>query len=366
MQNNNRDNLKYQKLYHWAHTLITSGVIKNMDKFPSEASLQKKFGYSRQTVRTALQRLEDEGLITRVRGSGTYVSYQEDSGDEKGAKVGLLLSYYSEYLFSQIYDGIESALAEKGYGIEVAVTKNRLNEETLYLDGLLKRGVSGFIIEGSKSAFPNPNIRLYKEIKKRNIPTIFIHNHYENMEFPSVEMEDTKGAYEITKILIENGHRKIGGIFKYDDQQGIERYRGFVECLADFGLRFDDDCVIWYSTKDMEDKFSRKNLAHIYRKCKECTAMFMYNDEVAGIYAEFLNDKGLKVPDDISIVAFDDAQLQQDAEIKMLSVVHPKYKLGRITAKNLLRMMDDEHWQEKNYSYRFPVALNSGNSVKKI
>ena len=55
MRNPEQDHLKYQKLYHWAHTLITSGVIKNMDKFPSETILQKKFGYSRQTVRTALQ-----------------------------------------------------------------------------------------------------------------------------------------------------------------------------------------------------------------------------------------------------------------------------------------------------------------------
>ena len=67
MRNTEQDNLKYQKLYHWAHTLITSGVIKNMDKFPSETILQKKFGYSRQTVRTALQQLEDEGLITPER-----------------------------------------------------------------------------------------------------------------------------------------------------------------------------------------------------------------------------------------------------------------------------------------------------------
>ena len=53
MHKTDQDGLKYQKLYNWAHTLITSGVIKNMDKFPSETSLQKKFGYSRQTVRTS-------------------------------------------------------------------------------------------------------------------------------------------------------------------------------------------------------------------------------------------------------------------------------------------------------------------------
>ena len=110
----NQENLKYQKLYNWGRTLITSGVIKNQDKFPSEHILQKKFGYSRQTVRTALQQLEEEGLITRVRGSGTYVSYEGQLIDDNRPQVGLLLSYYSEYLFPEVYDGIESYLSEKG------------------------------------------------------------------------------------------------------------------------------------------------------------------------------------------------------------------------------------------------------------
>ena len=366
MKNTNQEGLKYQKLYNWAHTLITSGVIRNMDKFPSEPSLQKKFGYSRQTVRTALQQLEEEGLITRVRGSGTYVSYEGQTIDDDRPRVGLLLSYYSEYLFPEVYDGIEASLSEKGYRIDVAVTKNRLNDEAVYLESMLKNNVSGLIIEGSRSAFPNPNLRLFEEIKKRNIPTIFIHNHYENMPFDSVEMSDSRSAYELTRILIENGHRRIGGIFKYDDRQGIERYKGFVQCLSDYGVKFDDDCIRWYSTKDMEEKLSKKGLLRMYRRTKDCTAMIVYNDEVAGYYMEFLEERGLHVPEDVSLVSFDDEELQQDARVKVLSVVHPKYNLGRITGKNLLRMMDDPDWQNKNYSYRFPVSINDGNSVKDI
>ena len=303
MKNTNQEGLKYQKLYNWAHTLITSGVIKNMDKFPSETSLQKKFGYSRQTVRTALR-------------------------------------------------------------IGVAITKNRLNDEAAYLEGMLKNNVSGLIIEGSRSAFPNPNIRLYEEIKKRNIPTIFIHNHYENMAFDSVEMSDTRAAYELTRILIEHGHRKIGGILKYDDMQGIARYKGFIQCMSDYGIKYDDDCIRWYSTREMEDKFSKKGLAHIYRHTRECTALLIYNDEVAWVYLEFLEERGIHVPEDLSVVSFDDAE--DTTDIKLLSAIHPKNKLGRITGNHLLRMMDDENWQTKNYAYRFPAKLNDGNSVRKL
>lgn len=366
MKNTNQEGLKYQKLYNWAHTLITSGVIKNMDKFPSEPSLQKKFGYSRQTVRTALQQLEEEGLITRVRGSGTYVSYEGQTIDDDRPRVGLLLSYYSEYLFPEVYDGIEASLSEKGYRIDVAVTKNRLNDEAVYLESMLKNNVSGLIIEGSRSAFPNPNLRLFEEIKKRNIPTIFIHNHYENMSFDSVEMSDTRSAYELTKTLIECGHRKIGGILKYDDMQGIARYKGFIQCLSDHGLKYDDDCIRWYSTREMEDKFSKKGLTHIYRHTRECTAMMIYNDEVARVYLEFLDERGVHVPEDLSVVSFDDAELMDNTDVKVLSAIHPKNKLGYITGNHLLRMMDDEDWQTKNYAYCFPVRINDGNSVRKL
>ena len=131
-----------------------------VENYSEGGSYKKKFGYSRQTVRTALQQLEEEGLITRVRGSGTYVSYEGQLIDDNRPQVGLLLSYYSDYLFPEVYDGIESSLSEKGYRIGVAVTKNRLNDEAAYLEGMLKNNVSGLLIEGSRSAFPTPNIRL--------------------------------------------------------------------------------------------------------------------------------------------------------------------------------------------------------------
>lgn len=93
--------------------------------------------------------------------------------------------------------------------------------------------------------------------------------------------------------------------------------------------------------------------------------MVMYNDEVADYYMEFLEERGIRVPEDLSLVSFDDAELQQVDRIKVLSVIHPKYKLGRVTGRNLLRMIEDDQWQTRNYSYRFPVQLNDGNSVMK-
>ena len=111
----------------------------------------------------------------------TFLRAEKDK--EERPRIGLILSYFSDYLFPQVYEGIESVLREEGYGISVSVTRNRLNDEAMYLKGMLGRNVSGLIIEGTRSSFPNPNLRLYKEIRRRNIPTLFIHNHYQNETF---------------------------------------------------------------------------------------------------------------------------------------------------------------------------------------
>lgn len=357
------DRLKYIRIYNWGRSLIVSGVLKTGDRFLSEHVLEKKFGYSRQTVRAALELLEREGLVQRVRGSGTYVAYENGDSVAEEPHIGLILSYFADYLFPEVYAGIESVMKERGIKIDVAVTKNRLNDEALYLESFLRAGVKGLIIEGTRSSFPNPHLRLYEELRRRNVPTLFIHNHYSNIAFDSVEMEDAKCSYMLTAELIRCGHRKIGGVFKYDDRQGIERYHGFLDCLADHGLTLDDDAVRWYSTKDMEYKFSKKSLQNLFRRSRDCTAMVLYNDEVAVKYMEFVRERGIRVPEDVSIVSFDDARLLSENDIRLLSAIHPKFELGRLTARNLLRMMGDKDWQSRSYSYRFPVLLNRGDSV---
>lgn len=116
----------------------------------------------------------------------------------------------------------------------------------------------------------------------------------------------------------------------------------------------------------MEEKQSSKTFLKMYRKTKDCTAMIMYNDEIAYSYLNFLEEKAISVPRDLSMVSFDDARLAEHGDLKILSAVHPKFELGRLAAKNLLKMLNDSHWQNKNYSHRFPVMLNDGNSVRDI
>ena len=96
-------------------------------------------------------------------------------------------------------------------------------------------------------------------------------------------MSDARAGYELTRD--SDTERTYAGSAVFSNTmtwQGIERYRGFIECLSDYGINFDEDWIRWYSTKDMEEKLSKKGLQRMYRRTKDCTAMILYNDEVAG------------------------------------------------------------------------------------
>ena len=144
MKNMNQEGLKYQKLYNWAHTLITSGVIKSMDKFPSETSLQKKFGYSRQTVRTALQQLEEEGLITRVRGSGTYVSATLINYDSTGFKVACTVVVLVIGFIAFRYTKFGTYLKAIGAGEKAAMFSGIRTDRMKFLMYVLAGALTGF------------------------------------------------------------------------------------------------------------------------------------------------------------------------------------------------------------------------------
>jgi len=179
-------------------------------------------------------------------------------------------------------------------------------------------------------------------------------------------MSDEQCVYLLTKRLIENGHKRIAAIFKYDDLQGIERYKGFLKCMADNRLKIDDECIRWYSTEDFDYCLSIKGLNAFFKKISDCTAIVAYNDEIAVKVVDFLNGKGIRIPDDISMVSVDDTHLLNMTNIDMVSAVHPKMELGRMVARNIIKMMSDKNWKTNDYSYRFPPLISDGCSIKNL
>lgn len=334
------DEYKYLAIVEWSKNYIAERKLCADDRFLSENELCSIHNVSRQTVRQALMLLESQNVISRVRGSGTFVKSVCGTTAEavQHANVGVISTYFSDYIFPSIVTGIERVLKRNNVGMQLAITHNRVYEESQALKDMIAHGVQGLIVEPSKSALPNPNMKLYDEIKRRNIPLVFFNAKYPWSDFPCVAMNDTAAGKLVTDCLFRAGHRKICGIFALDDIQGHRRYQGFVESCIENGITTAEQNVLWYSTGEKSTLFTLSE-NRISVLLHSATAVVCYNDMLALDLMNFCRTHNISVPDALSVVGIDDSKLSTICDVRLTTVHHPHQQLGEKAAEKLIELI---------------------------
>jgi len=331
---------KYQILKEYITETITKNELKPGDRIFSENVLAEKFGVSRHTVRQAVGELVSEGWLFRVHGKGTFVGAGPSGKAAPPKTVAVVTTYLNDYIFPSIIRGIDMVLSESGYNIILGCTYNQHEKEKMCLENLKSQNIAGLIVEPTKSALPNPNIDLYMELKARGIPVLFIHGCYRDLDFPYIVEDDVRAGYEATCHLIGLGHRNIAGIFKIDDIQGHFRFAGYQKAHREEGLEFSDSRVLWFDTDETDMIFKDGSDKRLIDLIEKCSAIVCYNEQIAVKVFDAVRQKGLSIPDDISIVSFDDSQLAVASEVKLTTIAHPKEKFGEEAAKLIISMIN--------------------------
>ena len=353
---------KYRFLVDTIKEKIKSGEYAPGERMESENTLSEQFGYSRQTVRQALGVLEQEGLIERRRGSGTYIR-AENRRVPKGSNVAIVTTYISDYIFPTIIRGIEETLTGAGYSLTLGVTNNRVEDEGRILQSLISRRVDGVIVEGTKTAFPNPNVELYRKLEKMGVPVVFFNGYYRDLNNAVYVVTDDRGAgRHAVELLLGRGCRKIGGVFKSDDMQGHGRYAGFSEGLVRNGVPLSDENVVWYTTAEKNRLFRADNRDYMFERLRDCDGIVCYNDQIAYSVIELLTGRGVRVPEDVLVTGFDNSSVSEYSPVKITSFDHPKDEMGRIAANKLIRMLRSG---EPEYPLILDMPLFEKNSTLK-
>lgn len=353
---------KYISLVNWIKEKINTHELKPGDKLYSENELSEMFDLSRQTVRHAIGLLEEQGLVERVRGSGTYIGSRKGPARKRTMNIAVISTYVDGYIFPPTLQGIVQTLSTAGYMTQIAFTNNRVDNERRILEGLLEKdNVDGVIVEATKSALPNPNLEYYRELQRRQVALLFFNCKYPDLDAPIVALDDFHVAKDAVDYLLSQGHKKIGGIFKADDGQGRLRYAGYMESLLKAGLSVDDRKILWIDTEDQKDL---KNIrSSVLRRLTDCTAVFCYNDEVAFGLVELLQREGFRVPGQLSIASVDASELSLLSEPKITSIPYPMEELGKRAAENMVHLIEDPNYNG-NYLYRPEILVRD--SVKRL
>ena len=334
---------KYQLLADSLRNNIKAGKYSETGLLPTEFEISEKFQCSRQTVRKALEQLVNEGLIEKRQGSGSYI--KETPANTAGCpmrNIAVITTYISDYIFPSILREIETVFSENNCTPLLFATQNQISSERKILQNLLLLPqLDGILVEGTKTCLPNPNLDLYRQLLASGIPLVFMNGRYEDLpDAVSVLDDNYNGGRMLTEYLYSKGHRRIGGIFKSDDMQGLQRYAGYVNALRDLGLALEDQSVYWYNTEEKQEFLKSSQVAPaMLRAVKNCTALVCYNDEVASRLMNSLLKHGVRIPQDVAIVSFDNSHYSDLAPISITSLSHGMQNVGRLAAEAMVKAL---------------------------
>lgn len=333
---------KYQIVKDVLLAWIAEGRLQPGDKLPIEDELADNFAVSRQTVRQAVGELVAEGILQRKQGSGTYFQGMPTPVHEPSESarhiIGVVTTYISDYIFPSIIRGIEERLSADGYSPLLFSTQNESAKERRALETLLARGVEGIIVEPTKSAVPNSNADLYAELQRRHIPVVLLHARYDDLPAPVIGVDDLLGATLATRHLLELGHTRIGAIMKIDDKQGVLRLEGFLQA----GGIFFHELISFYTTEgraQVPEQYAER-IAQMAVTDRP-TALFCYNDAIAVDTIVKLRERGVAVPEDISVVGFDDSPLASIGYPPLTTIAHPKSIMDVRAADTILELIQN-------------------------
>ncbi len=361
---------KPERAYRWLLAYIDENRFSGNQKLPSENALCRRLNMSRETIRSAIDLLVQEGIVYKIKGSGTYfykekVLFREMSSEHAHRKIGLILQGQDTSANSELIEGIRSALADDSVDLHVFLTDNKFSNERRCLQTVVHQNFDGFIVDGVKASIMSPNLDCYKELYKRRIPVIFYNNYYKDLRYPHVIINDMACADRLVGQLIDAGHRCIAGVFLYDNYQSVEKFQGMAAAMQKRNVELMDDYIKWCISDEAHNETYARTIEKFLKGIPECTAIVCCNYIIYQLVRQVLHKMGKQVPQDYSLVCFD-YSASSLKETGITCSVEQGFEMGRQLAMRLMKMIDNHDCDEKNYTYVLKPIIHEGTSIRCI
>ena len=247
--------------------------------------------------------------------------------------IGVLVPDLMNPLFAAIVRGIEDRLSPAGYTLLITNTDNDLERERSEFQAMRARQVDGFI-----TATAQRDHRLITEVVGEDAKVVLVNRSVDDNALPAVTVDDRAGARLAVEHLIDLGHRRIAHLAgPRDVSTGFRRHQGFVETMRERGLEVDPELVLF------SDGFIEPEGVRVCRELlargAEFTAIVAGNDLMAlGCY-DALAEHGVRCPDDVSVVGFNDMPFADRFQPALTTVRIPHYEIGAAGADLMLALL---------------------------
>lgn len=337
---------------------IESGRIQPGQQVPSEQTLAEMFGVSRITSKRALVELEQEGLIYRIQGKGSFVQEPKRSNNSSINVIALVLPFdTSQGGIMGAIMGATEHLGRLGYYLSVHSTGSSAKKEREIISELVIDNVAGIIFY---PASDKTNLDLLYRLYLEKYPIVLIDKYIDNVPISCVLVDHFRGGYMACEHLIKNGHTRIAFVATSalgDVMSVRQRAFGYLQALFDHGISIDSRLVRENNVPSLS------SLHPLVQELVEqgVTAIQAENDVVAYQLLEACSAEGLSVPGDISIVGFDNLDYSFGPDLT--TIEQDFHQLGVKTAELIVEAVEDGvQFREE----LLPVTFVEGTTTKSV
>jgi len=232
--------------------------------------------------------------------------------------------------------GVQDAADENGYVVVLCNTDRTRDREVRLLDTLRQQRVQGVILNPSQVT--RDDVQRLSDV---GVSVVLIGSQIDDPEFDLVLVDNIQGACDAVTHLVELGHRRVGLVGgSRDTSSGMQRFQGYVRSLEEHGLAFDEDLIV---EGDFTFEGGRECMQRLVSRSRPPTGVFVANDMMALGALTALEAAGLAVPDDVSLVGFDDIPEASRSRPKLTTIAQPKYQTGVEAARLLFERARQGH-----------------------
>lgn len=271
--------------------------------------------------------------------------------------IGVVVPDISNEFCSQMVQGVVDVSNIYNYTMILCNTFSDYDVERQYLEVLSEKEVDGIIF--LSYAASDYHADFFDEYDK---PVVTINRKVDSLEFPNVDIDNFNAGYEGAMYFVDLGHKDIGfiGVDKEDKPTGTHRLDGFKKALNDSRIQINED---YFKIGDYKAKSGYSNMELLMKLKKRPTAVFCMSDEMAAGAINYCLDNGIKVPEDVSVMGFDNGKIAELFVPHITTVKQPSFDMGAV-AMRLIAKMKDKKGKSVESEYLLPYEIITRDSTK--
>jgi len=301
--------------------------------------LAKELNYSPSTISRALNNHKSISKKTtkEIQKTALILGYRPNSmaaslRSNKSKTIGIMIARINSPFIASLITGIEETARHANHNVIISQSNDKYENEVNNAKALYDARIGGLIVS---LAMETTNMDHFKQFTEQNIPIVFVDRVPDNFNSYRVIIDNYSAGYRATKHLIEQGCKRIA---HFAGAQHVNVYnlrkKGYLDALTENDLPIDKDLIIDLKTLSFEEgKEATKKLLEM---TNPPDGLFASNDTSAVSAILYAKEKGVRIPEDLAIIGFNNDPISQIVEPSLSTVSHPAIKMGEISTQRIL------------------------------